>query len=84
MRTRYIPQKNDSNVKLTFINEIANFLIKEGYYLLSVSDYEIALNKGSENSAKSFIDYKFDLFRDIKFEYEVTGLNDCIVYISRN
>jgi len=94
MKIRYIPQTNCPNVimfnknnypniKLSNINEIAEFLKKEGYFLISVSDNEIILNKGSENGAKSFIDYKFPLFPWLYFEYEQTGLNDCLVYITK-
>lgn len=95
MKTRYIPQKNRvdvisfnknnyPNVKLSQINEIANFLKTEGYVLKEVTNRQIVLNKGSIEGAKSFIDYKFPLFRNVKFEYEQTGLNDCFVHISIN
>lgn len=95
MKIRHIPQRNDiniisfnklnyPNIALSNIKDIAIFLKKEGYYLIEVKENEIILNKGSINGALSFIDYKFPLFRNVKFEYEQTGINDCLVYISEN
>jgi hypothetical protein len=78
----YFNQINYPNLLLTEIEKIKEFLIKEGYF---IKDYDssdsksLTIDKGSVNGAKSFIDYKSPLFKDVKFQYDSNG----IVYITK-
>ncbi len=75
----YFNQNNHPNISLHDFGEIKKFLINEGYIIQGWSATHIILNKGSINGAKSFIDYKSPLFKNVKFEYDSDG----IVYITK-
>lgn len=75
----FFNKNNYPNYTAETISEIKTFLLKEEYKLLSSTDTEIVLNKGSVNGALSFINYKFPLFKNVHFHYDNEGL----VYITK-
>lgn len=74
-------ERNHKGESYGSIPEILEFLERNNYKSIEVSEDQLIINKGSEDGCKSFIDYKAPLFKNVQFLIDASKLNDAKVII---